>query len=93
MFMDPVEERNARDRALEDSVQQAVQNGLSADGIFRLRDILARCVETLGHAQRGDPPARVEPMRVQLKLQAKAVKAKPRRYDPMNAGWLELLAS
>ena len=31
MFMDPMEERGARDRALEDSVQQAEQSGLSAD--------------------------------------------------------------
>ena len=31
MFMDPMEERGSRDRALEDSVQQAEQSGLSAD--------------------------------------------------------------
>ena len=68
MFMDPMEERGARDRALEDSVQQAEQSGLSADGACRLRDILSRRVDAFRHALRGDPPARVEPMKVQLCL-------------------------
>ena len=67
MFMDSAEERGARDRALEDSVQQAEQSGLSADGTCRLRDILARRVGAFRRAFRGDPPARVEPMKVQLK--------------------------
>ncbi|CAN0266889.1 unnamed protein product, partial [Ectocarpus sp. 4 AP-2014] len=80
MFMDSAEERGARDRALEDSVQQAEQSGLSADGTCRLRDILARRVGAFRRALRGDPPARVGPMRVQLKPGARAVKAKPRRY-------------
>ena len=31
---------------------------------------------------------RVEPMRVQLKPGASAVKAKPRRYDPVKTSWL-----
>ena len=31
MFMDPMEERDARDRALKDSVQQAEQSDLSAE--------------------------------------------------------------
>ena len=49
----------------------------------RLRDILSRRVDTFRRALRGDPPARVEPMRVHLKPQAQAVKARPRRYDPV----------
>ena len=36
----------------------------------------------------GDPPARVESMRVQLKPGASAVKAEPRRYDPVKMSWL-----
>ena len=67
MFMDPMVERGARHRALEDSIQQAEQSGLSADGACRLRDILSRRVDAFRRALRGDPPARVEPMRVQLK--------------------------
>lgn len=88
MFMDPAEERTARERALEDSVQQAEQSGLSVDGAIRLRDILARRVGAFRRALCGDPPAQVEPMRVQLKPQAKAVKATPRRYDPVKKDWL-----
>ncbi|CAM9525373.1 unnamed protein product, partial [Sphacelaria rigidula] len=83
MSVDPAEEKEERDRALADSVRQAEQQGLSAEGAYRLRDILSRRVDTFRRALCGDPPARVEPMRVQLKPQAKAVKAKPRRYDPV----------
>ncbi|CAN0493282.1 unnamed protein product, partial [Scytosiphon promiscuus] len=86
--MDPAEERVERERALEDSVKEAVQNGLSADGAGRLRDILGRRVNAFRRALRGDPPASVEPMRVQLKPQAQAVKAEPRRYNPVKTGWL-----
>ncbi|CAN0423932.1 unnamed protein product, partial [Scytosiphon promiscuus] len=85
--MDPAEERVERERALEDSVEEAVQNGLSADGAGRLRDILGRRVNAIRRALRGDPPASVEPMKVHLKPQAQAVKAMPRRY-PVKTGWL-----
>ena len=88
MFMDPMEERGARDRALENFVQQAEQSGLSADGACRLRDILSRCVDALRRALRGDLPASVEPMRVHLKPEEQSVKARPRRYDPVKTGWL-----
>ena len=54
----------------------------------RLRDILSRRVDAFRRVLRGDLPARVEPMRVQLKPQAKAVKARPRRYDLVKTGWL-----
>ncbi|CAN0485958.1 unnamed protein product, partial [Hapterophycus canaliculatus] len=86
--MDPAEECVERERALYDSVKEAVQNGLSTDGAYRLRDILGRRVNAFRRASRSDPPARVEPMRVQLKPQAKAVKGKPRRYNPVKTGWL-----
>ena len=86
--MDPVEERGARDRALEDGVQQAEQIGLSADGACRLRNILSRRVDAFRRELRGNPPARVEPMMVHLKPQAQAVKARPRRYDLVKTGWL-----
>ena len=88
MFMDQMGTRGTRERALEDSVQQAERSGLSADGACRLRDILSRRVDVFRRALRGDPPARVEPMRVHLKPQAQAVKARPRRYDTVKTGWL-----
>ena len=86
--MFPMEGTGARDRALEDSVQQAEQSGLSAGGACRLRDILSRRVGDFHRALRGDPPARVKPMRVHLKPQAQVVKARPRRYDPVKTRWL-----
>ncbi|CAN0104385.1 unnamed protein product, partial [Sphacelaria rigidula] len=46
MFLDPAEEKEGRDRALADSVRQAEQQGLSAEGAYRLRDILSRRVDT-----------------------------------------------
>ncbi|CAM9536088.1 unnamed protein product, partial [Hapterophycus canaliculatus] len=49
----------------------------------RLRGIVGRRFSGFRRALRGDPPARVEPMRVQLKPGASAVKAKPRRYEPV----------
>ncbi|CAM9408129.1 unnamed protein product [Sphacelaria rigidula] len=70
MFLDPAKEKEGRDRALADSVQQAEQQGLSAEGAHCLRNILSRRVDTFRRALCGDPPARVEPMRVQLKPQA-----------------------
>ena len=88
MFLDPAEEKEGRNRALADSVRQAEQQGLSAEGAFRLRDILARRVDSFRRALCGDPPANVETMRLTLKPQAKAVKAKPRRYDPVKTGWI-----
>ena len=59
MFMDPMEQRGARDRALEDSVQQAEESGLSADGACLLRDVLSRRVDAFRRAMLGDPPDRV----------------------------------
>ena len=73
----------------------AVAQGLSVSKAERLRGILSghfnafrRAQGVLRRALRGDPPARVEPMRVQLKPGASAVKAKPRRYDPVKTSWL-----
>ncbi|CAM9188367.1 unnamed protein product [Sphacelaria rigidula] len=81
MFMDPAEERSSRKCALKNSVRQAEQKGLSTDGAHCLRDVLARRVDTFRRALRGDPPARVEPMK-------EVVKAKPRRCDPVKTVWL-----
>ena len=62
--------------------------GLSISKAERLRGILSRRFNAFRRALRGDPPARVEPMHVQLKPGASAVKAKPRRYDPVKTSWL-----
>ena len=86
MFMDPAEEESARKVALEESVTDAVAQGLSVSK--RLRGMFSRRFNAFRRALRGDPPARVEPMRVQLKPGASAVKAKPRRYDPVKTSRL-----
>ena len=38
--------------------------------------------------RRGDPPARVEPLRVTLKPGARPVKARTRVYNPVKIAWL-----
>ncbi|CAM9954274.1 unnamed protein product, partial [Sphacelaria rigidula] len=70
---------------MEESVTDAVAKGLSVSNAERLRGILYRRVNAFCRALRGDPPTRVEPMRVQLKPVASAVKTKPRRYDPVKS--------
>ena len=64
----------------------AVAQGLSVSKAERLRG--SRRFNAFRRALRGDPPARVEPVRVQLKPGASAVKAKPRRYNPVKTNWL-----
>ena len=83
MFMDPAEEDSARKVALEESVTDAVAQGLSISKAERLRGILSPRFNAFRRSLRGGPPARVEPMRVQQKPGTSAVKAKPRAYDPV----------
>ena len=83
MFMDPAEEDKARKVALEESVTDAVAQGLSFSKAKHLHGILSRRFNAFRRSLRGYPPARVEPMRVQRKPGPSAVKAKPRRYDPV----------
>ncbi|CAM9931443.1 unnamed protein product, partial [Sphacelaria rigidula] len=66
MIMEPEEEEAARKAALEESVTDAVENGLGVSKAERLRGILYRHVDAFRRALRGDPPARVEPMTVKL---------------------------
>ncbi|CAM9729047.1 unnamed protein product, partial [Sphacelaria rigidula] len=72
--MIPAQEESARKVALEDSVTDAGATGLSISKAERLRGILHCRVNAFRRALRGDPPARVEPMRVQPKPGASAVK-------------------
>ena len=67
MFIDPAEEDSARKIALKESVTDAVAQGLSVSKAESLRWILSRHFNAFRRALRGDPPARVEPIRVQLK--------------------------
>ena len=56
MFMDPAEEESARKVALEESVTDAVAQGLSVSKAERLRGILSRRFNAFRRALRGDPP-------------------------------------
>ena len=73
---------------MEESVTDAVAQGLSVSKAKRLRGIVSRRFNAFRRALRGDPPAHVEPMLFQLKPGASAVKAKPRRYDPVKTSWV-----
>ena len=86
--MDQAEEDSARKVALEESVTDAVAQGLGVSKAKHLCGILSRRFNAFRRALRVDPPARVEPMRVQPKPGASAVKAKPSRYDPVKTSWL-----
>ena len=88
MFLDPVDEECARKVALEESVIDAVAQGLGVSRAERLRGVLHRHFNAFRRALRDDPPARVETMRVKLKPGATAIKMKPRRYDPRKSSWL-----
>ena len=54
-----------------------------------LRDIAFRAhLDVFRRALLGDPPARVDPMTVQLQPGARAVRAKLCAYPPAEAAWL-----
>ena len=57
MFMDPADEVSARRVALEESVTDAVEQGLSVSNAERLRGVLHRHFNAFRRALRDDPPA------------------------------------
>ena len=67
MFMDPAEEESARKVAPEESVTDAVAHGLRVSKAERLRGVWSCRFNAYRRALRGDPPAHVEPMGVDLK--------------------------
>ena len=87
MLVDPAEEESARKVALEESVTDAVAQRLRISKAERLRGIMSRRFNAFRRALWGDPPARVESMRVQLKPGESEVKATPRRYDIVKTSW------
>ena len=55
----------------------------------RLRELIGRRWNAFHRGFRpGDPPARVEPLRVTLRPGARPVKARPRVYNPIKIAWL-----
>ena len=90
MVMSPAEEEQGREEALAAAVESAASAGLSGQGRERLESIIDRHWSAFRRALRGDPPARVEPMRTTLVQGARAVKARSRTYNPTKTLWLTL---
>ena len=81
--MEPEQEEHERAVALAKAVETAADFFLSTGGEARLREILDRHWNALRRGLRGDPPARVEPLTVTFKPEAKVVKGRRRLYSPI----------
>eukprot|EP00903_Cladosiphon_okamuranus_P015275 g14116.t1 len=92
MVMSPEEEEQGRVAALDAAIHRAANVGLSDTGVSRLRSMTARNGgrhwEAFRRALRGDPPADVPPMEVRQVPGSRAVKARPREYNPEKTMWL-----
>ena len=87
--MSPEEELRARSEALEEAVLASAAAGLDESRVKRLRNVIGRRWSAFRRGLlRGDPPARVEPLRATLKPSARPVKARPRVYNPVKTAWL-----
>ena len=87
--MSPEEELQSRSEALERAVEASAAIGLDDSSVDCLREIIGRRWNAFRRALRpGDPPARVEPLKVTLKPGARPVKARPRVYNPIKTAWL-----
>eukprot|EP00752_Nemacystus_decipiens_P016680 g14920.t1 len=75
MVMSPAEEAQGREEALAAAVESAVSAVLSGQGRGRLESIIDPHWDAFRRALRGDPPARVEPMRTTLAVWASAAMA------------------
>lgn len=85
MIMSPAEEELGRVEALDRAVNSAAEAGLSSEGVNRLRNIVDKRWNAFRRALRGDPPARVEP----LKVIQKPAKARLRSYSQCKTtSWL-----
>ena len=80
-------EQEERERAIT-LAKAVVANGWSAGGQARLREMLDRHWNAFRRSLRGHPPARVEPLTVTFKPEAKMVKARGRVYSPIKTAWL-----
>ena len=92
MFMEVGDEVITRLEALMAAVDAALEAGLPSDAETRLRDLLlGPLFDGFRRSLSGDPPARVEPFQVKLKVDAdlSKVKARPRVYSPAKTAWLD----
>ena len=83
------QELRVRSGALEKVVLASVAAGWDRWHVERLRGVIGRRWSAFGRGlRRGDPPERVEPLRVNLKPGARPVKAWPRVYNFAKTAWL-----
>ena len=88
MGMEPEQEESERAVALAKTVETVVANILSSGGKARPRKILDWHRNAFRHGLCGDPPARVEPLTVTFKPEAKVFKARGRVNSPIKIAWL-----
>ena len=88
MGMEIEQEERERAVALANAVETEASNGLSAGGEARLREILDWHWNAFWHGVRGDPPARVEPLTVTFKSEAKVVKVRGLVCSLIQTAWL-----
>lgn len=69
-------------QVIVDSVEDAKENGISTKGAETLHSLLIEFRDVLIIRLRNDPPAKVEPMEIEIIEYAKPFKAKARRYPP-----------
>ena len=73
---------------LRDRVREAEKNGMSADGLKELEQLLTEFRDIFRTKLGNDPPADVEPMTIKLKPDAKPMRVKLRRYSPPQTAFL-----
>ena len=82
-------ELRAGPEALDGAVQALAAAGLRDSHVERLREVIGRrCNAFWSGLRRGDPLARVEPLRVALEPGVRPVKARPRVYNPIKTARL-----
>ena len=92
MFMEVGDEVIARREALMAAVDAALEAGLPSDAETRLLDLLlGPMFDGFRRSLSGDPPARVEPFQVKLKVDADLtkLKARSRVYSLAKTAWLD----
>ncbi|EGZ09875.1 hypothetical protein PHYSODRAFT_374997, partial [Phytophthora sojae] len=74
---------------LDSKLAAARAKGLSAKGVKRLREILLRRQDSFRLEFGSDPPVKVAPLQVRVKVNAQPTKAQPRRYSPDDRAFLD----
>jgi len=76
------------ERAAALRLKEASANGISKQGCERLESLLRKYREFIRVRLDGGPPARVPSLQLNLKADARPVRAKPRRYPPEKRAFL-----